>query len=324
MAEPEEEKLRRAWPDEAKCFTPLLAERIHLLGDTLGMELKCVQQEAPVDNFRLDILARDCQTCNLVAIENQLEWSDHDHLGKLLTYATDYEARTAIWVAYRFETAHLAAIDCLNHRMPGDMGLWCVEVRAIKDSDSRDIPKFRVVLSPNDRERGEQGGDDLIREEKTRRFLKSLRNRLLEKGFARVVEWEDEDPNYFIYFPSGFEGIRYAAGLNRKDSPHTVGAFIWVSAGSVEEKQRIFGKLESETVKRQLTNQISDACWYWSRRGNAKQDSLGIRTPGSIDDLPEVLEQHKVWLAEHLWKLKQALDPHLREIPGVKPTEASP
>ena len=108
--------LREFWEGEASDFTPWLAdeENISLLGDTIGVELEVEAQERNVGPFRADILCKDTLTDNWVLIENQLEPTDHTHLGQLLTYAAGLNAVTVVWIAERFTDEHRAALDWLN------------------------------------------------------------------------------------------------------------------------------------------------------------------------------------------------------------------
>ena len=108
--------LRLGWSNEAGEFTPWLAqaENLALLGDAVGLDLELEAQEKNVGNFRADILCKDTLTDTWVLIENQLERTDHSHLGQLITYAAGLDAVTIVWIAHRFTEEHRAALDWLN------------------------------------------------------------------------------------------------------------------------------------------------------------------------------------------------------------------
>ena len=108
--------LRDIWQHEASDFTPWLAkeENLALLGETLSLELELEGQEENVGPFKADILCKDTLSGQFVLIENQLERTDHSHLGQLITYAAGLEAVTIVWIADRFTDEHRAALDWLN------------------------------------------------------------------------------------------------------------------------------------------------------------------------------------------------------------------
>ena len=111
--------LRGVWSNEAADFTPWLAENIGVLGDALGMDLEVGAQEASVGSYALDILAHDGNGRQVV-IENQLEATDHTHLGQLLTYAAGFDANVIVWIARNFQDEHREALDLLNRRTGED------------------------------------------------------------------------------------------------------------------------------------------------------------------------------------------------------------
>jgi len=131
--------LRTVWANEAGAFTPWLAkeENLKLLGDTIGIELELEAQEKNVGPFRADILCRDTATDDWVLIENQLERTDHGHLGQLLTYAAGLKAVTLVWVAQRFAEEHRAAIDWLNEITDESLNFFGLEVEAWRIGDRR-------------------------------------------------------------------------------------------------------------------------------------------------------------------------------------------
>jgi hypothetical protein len=123
-------ELREAWLSESRDFTPWLAqeENLNLLGEAIGIELELESQEKDVGPFRADILCKDTSTDNWVLIENQLERTDHSHLGQLLTYAAGLNAVTIVWIAERFTEEHRATLDWLNERTDEKINLFGLEI----------------------------------------------------------------------------------------------------------------------------------------------------------------------------------------------------
>lgn len=144
--------LRQAWISEATDFTPWLAQpdNIRLLGDAIGIELEVESQEKNVGPFRADILCRDTVNGRYVLVENQLERTDHGHLGQLLTYAAGLDAVTVVWVAARFTEEHRAALDWLNRATSPEFNFFGLEIEVWRIGDSAMAPKFNVVSKPND------------------------------------------------------------------------------------------------------------------------------------------------------------------------------
>ena len=143
--------LRDFWKGEASVFTPWLAreENISLLSETIGIELEVEAQERNVGPFRADILCRDTVTDNWVLIENQLERTNHTHLGQLLTYAAGLDAVTVVWIAERFTDEHRAALDWLNEITGERFSFFGLEVELWRIGNSPMAPKFNVVSHPN-------------------------------------------------------------------------------------------------------------------------------------------------------------------------------
>jgi hypothetical protein len=141
---------REVWAHEAHSFTPWLLANADVLSDLLGMDLDLEVAEHPVGNFSLDLLGRDLATGEKVIVENQLEISDHLHLGQILTYAAGTDPTTIVWVAPQFRPEHRAALDWLNTRTDENTRFFGVEINVVKIGDSAPAPMFKLVAQPND------------------------------------------------------------------------------------------------------------------------------------------------------------------------------
>ncbi len=145
--------LRECWKNETSDFTPWLAkeENIAQLADALGLsELEVIAREERVGPFRADILCREPSSDKLVLIENQLEKTDHNHLGQILTYAAGLDTVTIIWVAEKFTEEHRAAIDWLNRITDKDFNFFGIEIQLIQIGDQKAVaPMFNVIAKPN-------------------------------------------------------------------------------------------------------------------------------------------------------------------------------
>ncbi len=149
----EERPLRDAWQHEALNFTPWLAAHLPALSAVIDLPLELEGQEVPVEGFKADILARCPADDTRVLIENQLEGSDHGHLGQILTYMAGLEVKTVVWVAASFRDAHISAIDWLNEHTGDEFAFFAVEVRVVRIADSPLAPIFQVKTRPNRFER---------------------------------------------------------------------------------------------------------------------------------------------------------------------------
>jgi len=147
----EKVELRQIWKTEDQGFTPWLAEEgnLALLGETIGIELELEAQEKDVGPFRADILCKNVEDDSWVLIENQIEKTDHKHLGQLMTYAAGLQAVTIVWVASKFTEEHRAALDWLNKITDDNFRFFGLEVELWRIGDSPAAPKFNIISQPN-------------------------------------------------------------------------------------------------------------------------------------------------------------------------------
>ena len=144
--------IRKVWPHEQYDFSKWLAaeENIQELGNVLNLSLTDIETERLVGSYRCDILCRDEITGKVVLIENQLEQTNHDHLGKILTYASGLDASVVVWVVAAARDEHASAIEWLNKHTDDSISFFLIEIHAYKIGDSEPAPQFKIIEQPND------------------------------------------------------------------------------------------------------------------------------------------------------------------------------
>ena len=166
LAKLEKVELREVWKHEASDFTTWLVkpENLQLLGDALDLRLEPLEREAKVDKFWADIVAKEVSSDRVVVIENQLGESDHDHLGKCITYAAGKEADIIIWIVKRATEAHRKAVEWMNERTDDEIAFFLVEIEALRIGQSDVAPNFKIIEQPNEWARAFKRGTDGISE----------------------------------------------------------------------------------------------------------------------------------------------------------------
>jgi len=147
----EVEDIRTVWANEALNFTPWLAnEGLESLCETIGMSLEFVSREERNVGGIADILCKETGTDRNVIIENQLEPTDADHLGRILSYASALEAKTIIWIATKFDEQYSSTLDWLNRVTDEDLNFFGIEIHAYTIDNSLPAPQFKIVVCPNE------------------------------------------------------------------------------------------------------------------------------------------------------------------------------
>ena len=148
----QEVDIRTVWQHEQYDFSKWLAaeENIQALGDELNLSLTDIETEKNVGNYRCDILCKDELTGKSVLIENQLEATDHDHLGKIITYASGLDAAVVVWIVASARAEHASAIEWLNKHTDEDVSFFLIEVHAYRIGNSDPAPQFKIIEQPND------------------------------------------------------------------------------------------------------------------------------------------------------------------------------
>ena len=306
LGEIKEVRIRDLWPREAGDFTPWLAEHLASLGNALALDLELVEQEASVGSFSLDILAKETSDGEMVAIENQLEVTDHRHLGQSITYAAEHQAAYVIWVASHFRAEHRAAIDYLNQLAPERVWFFGVEVHAIKIGDSLPAVDFRPVAAPNKWHGGRTGvavaspPPHVLRNQE---FFQPLVKTLEEAGFSDPV-YEQESRQ--LWFPYGHDYVWYVLGLEDGEA----WACLWLVGGD-EFNARAYDALQfmQDEIDAELGIDPD-----WQKGDDDSAPSVTVSIEGCMGDPPEKQDETRAWMLETLTKLRDVLNPRLKKV----------
>ncbi len=312
----EKVELRDIWPDEAHDFTPWLVDNLDLLGEELELTLELVEPESDVGRYRLDILAKETSDEEYVAIENQLDRTDHKHLGQLLTYAAGHAAGYVVWVAPYFTAEHRATIDWLNSLAPDKVWFYGVEVRAIRIGNSPPAPDFRVMAAPKEWYVDQRlTMDAALKEiyqrdaERYREFFQPLTNRWQEVNFTLTNNADSEN---HPEFPSGFSNISYCVGFDENGGEQGAACvYLWLTGGR-DFTNRVFNELKADHEI--IAEVLYPAELDWQNHRGYTFASVSLYMDGWIDDPPEKLEEIRAWMLEYLPKFRDVFNPRLERI----------
>ena len=299
---------RDIWTNEARDFTPWIASHIEDLGAALGMELQLSKQEASVGDFSLDILAVDTGRNLPVIIENQLTQTDHDHLGKLLTYASGFDAGVVIWIAESIREEHRQALDWLNQRTDENTGFFGVTVEVLRIDDSRPAYDFKTVVSPNEWRKSKHGTGTTQTSEKMERYreyFQKLIDELREKH--HFTNARKGQPQSWYAFSSGTSGIVYSMSfaLGNKARVDT-----YIDLGDYDQNKKLYEFIEQdqERIEAQYGASLS-----WEKLEEKRACRIAAYREGSIDDDSEALEDIQKWAVDSLLKMREVIGPRIKE-----------
>jgi len=292
---------RDVWKDEARDFTPWLASEdgLALLGDALGVEIDLIATESRTGLYKADIVAQIINEDEerVVVIENQLDTTNHDHLGKIITYASGHNAVTCVWVASSFTDEHRQAMDWLNENMP-DVTFFALEIYLIRIGNSIPAPQLKTISSPNEwkkavrashaKEVSEIKLDQL-------RFWQEIQEYANKQPSSPVQLGRTPRPQHWFNIAIGRTGFRLAftvSSISRR-----VGCEIFMYD---EHAKKYFDQLleKKDSIETDLGYELE-----WQRLDDKKGSRIVIYREGLIDN-----ENERQELIE--WLYKRAIEFH--------------
>ena len=292
--------LRRIWPREDENFTPWLFKKENLtrLADVLNIKLKPMKKEMEVGQFHADIVCRNTADNSLVVIENQLEETDHDHLGKVLTYAAALRASTVIWVAAEFASEHSNALNWLNENMSDHFQFFGVKLELIQVDNSRPTPKFTIIAKPNNWIRPVIEGDSRTR------FWSKFHEHLTESNSSLDPQGPSENPQYFGFRIGEASDIWLAAWRHQNNKFFGVNLHL-----KGQNAQLYFDKLKEQ--QNEIETELDAALeWKKSPSYNPSVPQVGLYKTMDSPEETDWPNQFK-WLRLNLEKLDRVFRPRV-------------
>lgn len=271
--------VRELWKHEQYDFSEWLSkdENIELVNDIIGLSLVDIQKEVYVGSYRCDLVAKDEANETTVIIENQLEISNHDHLGKVITYASGLSAEVIVWIVKEARAEHRSAVEWLNNNTNKNIGFFLLELHAYKIGDSLPAPKFEVVEKPNDFIKLSKSNDSEVSLNKSQserlEFWTLFNEELIENGKPFNPRKPSTDHWYSVAL--GTSNVKLSIVLINKEG--YVGIEIYVN-----NNKEIFDALYEH--KNEIENEIG-LTFEWNRLDGKKASRIIHKIQGlDFDD----------------------------------------
>ncbi|MCL2109481.1 MAG: DUF4268 domain-containing protein [Oscillospiraceae bacterium] len=299
--------LRDIWKNEERDFTPWLEkqENLDMLSEQLGISLIEPKREVRIGSFECDMTCKVESDERLVVIENQLEDSNHDHLGKTIVYASGIGASIIIWIVKTARSEHISAIEWLNEHTDSDISFFLIELEAIKIGDSLPAPQFRIKAEPNDYAKTVKGSSDkeLTRSQAGRYDFWTKMNDYFKDN---EVGLRTRRPTYDHWYDFAMGCSSYHISVNLIDSDNKI-RILWYSGNP--EKQH-YDKLHKN--KPEIEEQLSAfGALEWDRKDGQKASWIATYIPNFSFDNTNNWEEHFKEIAVRVKKFQEVLKKYL-------------
>jgi len=298
-------ELRDVWGHEALDFTEWLAQTDNLdaLSEEIGISIKLIKTEANVGRFNVDILAEEEASGRKIIIENQLEDTNHDHLGKIITYAAGYDAEIIIWIVRDFREEHKKAIDWLNEHTDEEVNLFLIKIELWQIETSNPAPKFEIIISPNEWAKAikrSPAGDELS-DTKVQQldFWKKYKEYVRSKD--KGIRLQSPRPQHWYDVSMGSSDAHIALTVNTRED--LIGCEMYIS-----RNKELFNYLKNRK------NEIEKAIGSKAEWVDAPVASR-IKIKKSVTDVfePEEQEKYFSWLYDKTILFQKVFSKHIKQ-----------
>jgi len=303
----EQVAIRDLWKHEERGFSAWLESNLDVLSDAIGVELSEPQRESLAGNFQVDLVAED-QNGDRVIIENQLEGTNHDHLGKVLTYLTNLDAKAAIWISTAPRPEHIRAIQWLNETTPDNIAFYLVRLAAYRIAGhEQTAPLFTVIVAPSveaksfGREKKELAERHILR----LRFWEQLLDKAKQRGVLLHAQRSPSKDSYISAGAGVQAGISfvYVAWMSEETAVE-----LYIDTGDKDENKEIFDAL---FAKKQEIEKAFGSSLSWERLDEKRASRIRytLKEGGLIDESKwQIIEDAMIGAMD---RLSRAVKPHL-------------
>ena len=298
---------RSVWQHEARDFTPWLRKNIDVLAEVVGLELDLVETESPAGDYAVDLYAKDLNTGRWVIIENQLEQTDHSHLGQLMAYAAGKEAGVIIWISPKFRDEHRQALDWLNEITDETVSFFGIELELLQVDDSLPAPHFKLVAQPNEWRKISKQPTITLRQGAYGAFFTELLDRVKAKH-PNLTRAKRAYPQNWSSYPVGRSGFSVNPVFGQGDQFRIE---LYIDTGDQTENKAAFDALQKdqETIEAQIGQPL-----VWQRLDDKRASRIFCDTDGSIDDDPTHLEELQDWAVDLVAAFHKVFKPRVQKL----------
>lgn len=296
--------LRKVWPHEALDFTPWLSQddNISLLSDAVGIDISVDETESAVGDFNVDIFASETGTDRKIIIENQLEDTNHDHLGKLITYASGKAADVIIWVVKHAREEHKAAIEWLNNHTDERIGFFLCEIKLYRIGESAPAVKFEVVEKPNDwsKEVKKAEATSETRQQRYDYWVAFQEYAFSKPSFAKSFKRRKPSTDHWMNFSIGSSACHLAVSQIQKRAELDVEIYI-------SDDADLYKQLHAN---RQRIEEVAGEKFDWRELPDRKASRIVLEHSASLSNKEDWTNQFD-WLIDVMLRMKKAFSPYI-------------
>lgn len=299
---------RQKWNNEARDFTPWLANNISELNKALGLELEVENTEVSVGPYSADILAKDTGTDNYVVIENQLEKTNHDHLGKAITYASVLDASMIIWIATEFTEEHKKSLDWLNDHTNDEISFYGVQLELWQIDESKAALRFNVISKPNQAVRQaarSKANEDLSDKRKFQfDFWSKFKEKLAKT--KKIPSLQTPRPQYWFDVTLGKSYIHISNTCNTDDN--TVGVRIYIG-NKIADTMLPFLESKKDEIESSIGQKL-----IWNPNPDNRDKVIVLQHTTDFED-ERKLDESLNWLVDYTIKFRETFSKIIKQAP---------